>query len=237
MNSINPNSKYGAFELKGIYKKNFFIGIFLAVLLHILIIAVLFLISPGENENNSKTVVVKLIPYNELGPPPSIIERETRTSNIVSEKSVFGNPVAAKKGEPVSEFRMPDESSGTVGEVKVEEPKAEFPKIEEKKVEVPYLVSVDMMPEPYGGTKEIQRLLVYPQTAVKAEIEGKVFVKAFINDQGVVTRAEIVKGIGYGCDEEAIRVVRMTSFRPGKLNGRYVNVQITIPVLFSLNNL
>lgn len=236
MNSINPNSEYGAFELKKNYKKNFVIGISSAAVIHLLIIIAAFIISPKEDEENTITVRMKIIPYNEIGPPPSIIEKETPTKNITAEKPTFGNPVAAKKGEKVSEFEVPNESSSSVsGEVKVEEPKAE-PKKEEKKVEEPYLVSVDMMPEPFGGMKEIQRLLIYPKAARNEQIEGKVFVKAFINSQGSVTRAEIVKGLGYGCDEEAIRIIRMTSFRPGKQNGRYVNVQMTIPILFSLSN-
>jgi periplasmic protein TonB len=236
LNSIKPNSKYGAFELKEIYRKNFIVGISSAAIIHLLIIIVAFIISPKEDEENTITVRMKIIPYNEIGPPPSIIEKETPAKNIVAEKPTFGNPVAAKKGEKVSEFEVPKESSSSVsGEVKVEEPKAE-PKKEEKKVEEPYLVSVDMMPEPFGGMKEIQRLLIYPKAAKNEQIEGKVFVKAFINAQGSVTRTEIVKGLGYGCDEEAIRIIRMTSFRPGKQSGRYVNVQMTISILFSLSN-
>jgi len=236
LNSIDSNSKYGAFELKEIYRKNFFVGISSAVLIHILLIVFSFIITPKEDEEKTATVRMKLIPYNEIGPPPSILEKETPTENVAAQKPTFGNPVAAKKGEEVSEFEVPKGSStAAAGEVKVEAPKTE-PKKEEKKVEEPYLVSVDMMPEPFGGMKEIQRMLIYPKAARNEQIEGKVFVKAFINSQGSVTRAEIVKGLGYGCDEEAIRIIRMTSFRPGKQNGRYVNVQMTIPILFSLSN-
>ncbi len=103
-------------------------------------------------------------------------------------------------------------------------------KIEEE--EPPYFVAVEQMPEPIGGLAEIQKRVVYPNVALQTGIEGKVFVRALINEAGVVTQTEIVKGIGAGCDEAAADAVAKTIFKPGIQRGKPVKVQMTIPIVF-----
>lgn len=110
-------------------------------------------------------------------------------------------------------------------------PPKEETKIEEETV---YFVAVEEMPEPLGGLKSIQEKIVYPEIALRARVEGKVFVKAFVDETGKVTSAEIVKGIGAGCDEAAIDAVLQTKFSPGKQRGRPIKVQVTIPIVFKL---
>lgn len=103
-------------------------------------------------------------------------------------------------------------------------------KIEEE--EPPYFVAVEQMPEPLGGLAEIQKRVVYPNVALQTGIEGKVFVRALINEAGVVTQTEILKGIGAGCDEAAADAVAKTIFKPGIQRGKPVKVQMTIPIVF-----
>lgn len=97
-----------------------------------------------------------------------------------------------------------------------------------------YLSSADVMPEPIGGMKSIQEKIIYPDSAKKNGIEGKVFLTAFINEVGNVVSVKIIKGIGYGCDDAALSAVHQTKFNPAKLNGKPVKVQITIPIVFKL---
>lgn len=97
-----------------------------------------------------------------------------------------------------------------------------------------YFVAVEDMPEPIGGIQAIQDKIVYPEIAKRAGIEGRVFVKAFVNKQGHVTKVEIMKGLGAGCDEAAEKAVRETKFKPGKQRGKPVNVQVVIPIVFKL---
>lgn len=227
--NINPNNIYGAFELKRIYSKNYLIGIASAILIHLLLIITYLVVSPNE-EKSQQTEKLQIITYVELGPPPSIVPDQPQT--VVSAKPTFGILKAAKKGEETSEFEVPKGSS-EVGNVKVEAPKPVEKKPEP--VDETYYVAVDMMPEPFGGTEKMQQNVNYPAEAKKEGIVGKVLVKAFINENGEVTRAEIVKGLGYGCDEEALWVVKSTRFRPGKKNGKPVKVQLTIPVSFRPN--
>jgi len=97
-----------------------------------------------------------------------------------------------------------------------------------------YLLEVDKMPEPIGGTYAIQEKVVYPEIAKRAGIEGKIFVKAFIDEKGDVVAAEIIKGIGSGLNEAAVNAIRQTKFSPAIHRGKPVKVQVVIPILFKL---
>jgi TonB family protein len=90
-----------------------------------------------------------------------------------------------------------------------------------------------------GGVKEmfkyISRNLKYPFQAQQAKVSGKVFVKFVVRKDGSVSDFSVLKGIGFGCDEETIRVIsQMPKWRPGMQNGRPVNVHFTMPVNFIL---
>lgn len=97
-----------------------------------------------------------------------------------------------------------------------------------------FFVAVEEMPEPIGGIKSIQEKIHYPEIAKRAGIEGKVYVLAFINENGDVANAKIIKGIGAGCDEAAINAVKQTKFIPGRQRGKAVKVQVSIPISFKL---
>ncbi|GAB6282359.1 MAG: energy transducer TonB [Ignavibacterium sp.] len=112
------------------------------------------------------------------------------------------------------------------------------PPKEEKKIveeEPQYFVAVEEMPEPIGGIQAIQSKIVYPEIAKRAGVEGKVYVLAFVDESGNVTKVTLTKGIGAGCDEAAMDAVRKTKFKPGKQRGKSVKVQVQIPVVFKLN--
>lgn len=98
-----------------------------------------------------------------------------------------------------------------------------------------FFVAVEQMPMPIGGIQAIAEKIVYPEEAKINGIEGKVFVRAFINEEGIVERAEVIKGIGAGCDEAAIDAVTKTKFKPGMQKGVPVKVQVSIPIVFKLN--
>ena len=99
-----------------------------------------------------------------------------------------------------------------------------------------YFVAVEEMPTPIGGLAGIQKRIKYTQIAIRAGIEGKIYVLAFVNKKGIVTKARIIKGLGAGLDESALKAVKATRFRPGKQRGKPVNVQVSIPIVFALRN-
>lgn len=89
-----------------------------------------------------------------------------------------------------------------------------------------------------GGPKAMKQFvrdhLQYPPEALENQIEGTVFVRYDINHQGKVTDATVIKGIGYGCDEEAIRITRLLSFTVPKTRGLRVIFHKNIQIHFRL---
>jgi len=108
------------------------------------------------------------------------------------------------------------------------------PPVVEKEEDPVFFVAVEQMPEPIGGIAAIQRKIVYPEIARRAGVQGRVFVKAFVDETGRVTKVTLIKGIGAGCDEAAMKAVRETRFKPGKQRGKAVKVQVSIPILFKI---
>ncbi len=106
--------------------------------------------------------------------------------------------------------------------------------VKEEEDEAVFFVAVEEQPEPIGGIEAIQKKIVYPEIAKRAGVQGRVFIKAFVNEVGDVVKAEIIKGIGAGCDEAAVQAVMQTKFKPGKQRGKSVRVQVSIPVVFKL---
>ena len=107
-------------------------------------------------------------------------------------------------------------------------------KEEEEEEEV--FVVVEQMPELIGGITSIQQLITYPEMALNAGIEGRVVVQFIIDVNGNVNDPIVVRGIGGGCDEEAVRAVREAKFIPGKQRGKPVRVRYSLPVTFRLEN-
>lgn len=108
------------------------------------------------------------------------------------------------------------------------------PKIEEEnfKDDPAYYLNVEVMPKPIGGMAAIYKKLFYPSFARENDIQGIVKVRAFIEKNGKVSKTEIIKGLGYGCDKSAEIAVKYTRFTPGLLRGQKVKVQMVISVEF-----
>ncbi|TKC01760.1 energy transducer TonB [Pedobacter cryotolerans] len=101
------------------------------------------------------------------------------------------------------------------------------------------LIEVDVLPEFPGGMiavrKYIANNLQYPDEAQEEEVEGTVRAKFIVEVDGSVTNIQIETKLGYGCDEEVIRVLRkMPKWKPGELNGKPVRTYFRVPVTFKL---
>ena len=102
-------------------------------------------------------------------------------------------------------------------------------------------IIVEKMPKFPGGDagliEYIQNNIKYPQLARDAAISGAVYVGFVVDKKGAVKNAKILRGIGGGCDEEALRVVNaMPDWTPGTQRGKTVSVQYTLPIKFKLTN-
>ena len=99
-----------------------------------------------------------------------------------------------------------------------------------------FFVLVEEMPELIGGLQALQKEVQYPERALRANIEGRVYVQFIVNEKGEVENPRVIRGIGGGCDEEALRVVKMAKFKPGLQRGRPVRVQYNLPVIFMIRS-
>ncbi|MEX0944213.1 MAG: energy transducer TonB [Balneolaceae bacterium] len=110
------------------------------------------------------------------------------------------------------------------------------PPPQEEEPEEDFFVVVEEMPELIGGLGELQRQIKYPEMARRAGIEGRVFIQFIVNERGEVENPIVMRGIGGGADEEALRVVSQAKFTPGMQRGRPVRVQYSLPIYFRLQN-
>ncbi|MEX0769857.1 MAG: energy transducer TonB [Balneolaceae bacterium] len=105
---------------------------------------------------------------------------------------------------------------------------------EETEKEEDFFVIVEQMPELIGGLAGLQSKIQYPEMARRAGIEGRVYLRFIVNEKGEVENPVITRGIGGGCDEEAIRAVKQAKFKPGMQRGKPVRVQYSLPIVFRL---
>ncbi len=99
---------------------------------------------------------------------------------------------------------------------------------------------VEESAEPLSGMDAYYKFLTeniqYPSEAKEANIEGKVYVEFVIEKNGTLSNIRVVKGIGYGCDKEAARVIQLgENWKPGKQRGKIVKQKIILPITFSLS--
>lgn len=100
-------------------------------------------------------------------------------------------------------------------------------------------VEVDEEPQfpngEHGLLEYIAENINYPQAAMDEGIAGRVFVSFIVEPDGSISNAKVVRGIGYGCDEEAIRIIEsLPTLEPGRRRNKEVRVAMTVPVNFKL---
>lgn len=115
----------------------------------------------------------------------------------------------------------------------------QFVEEEEEIEEQQIFLVVENMPEFPGGEagmyKFINKNIDYPRMAKESGISGRVFITFVVERDGSVTDVKVLRGIGGGCDEEAIRVIKMMpKWNPGKQRGKPVRVQYRMPIKFTL---
>ncbi len=110
------------------------------------------------------------------------------------------------------------------------------PKQAEEEIEDEVFVVVEQPPVLVGGIAAVQKRIVYPELALKVGIEGRVVVQFVVNKEGKVVNPVVMRGIGGGCDEEAIRAVKLAEFQPGMQRGRPVAVRYSLPITFKIYN-
>lgn len=99
-------------------------------------------------------------------------------------------------------------------------------------------LSWQRLPDLIGGIERLQKRLEYPEEAIKNNIDGKVYINIIIDSLGKPLCPQVFgKYLGYGCEEEAIRLVMESKFTPALSKKRYRTLEIIVPVVFALKKI
>ena len=156
-------------------------------------------------------------------PPPRPPVPVEVPNDIIIEGEELNLDAAYDIGESVAELPLPPPLPP------LPEPEEDV-EVEEEEI----FIVVEEMPELIGGIGVLQNEIQYPEMARQAGVNGRVFVQFVVDEQGNVTEPVVLRGIGGGCDEEALRVIKAAKFKPGRQRGKPVRVRMVFPVHFEL---
>jgi protein TonB len=242
------NKEYGAYELRKRYNKHMNTAFIIAISVFVISVSIpaimdfLDTLAPTEADTNVELTLVDAPPLDKDVPPPP---PPPDPPPPVQETIKFTPPVVTE--EPIDEKDIPppqDEIKVQVGtETKEGTGDIELPTEGEGKeeVEAPQQIFtiVEQMPEFPGGEEKLFEYLgkniKYPSMARENGITGTVYVTFVVEGNGEISDVKKLRGIGGGCDEEAMRVVKaMPAWKAGKQNGKSVRVQYNLPIKFTL---
>ncbi|MBC8314906.1 MAG: TonB family protein [Bacteroidetes bacterium] len=241
----NRNKTYGAYMLRKKYKKYMITSMIVAILVMAGIVAypiITAVVTQGRIIKEELSVGAEMldIPQEEAPPPPP----PPPPPEALQEKVKFTAPVVVEDTAVDTDFGKQDllaEKTNT--EVPSEEPEfdlvEEKPQVIEQPKEAEIFTVVEENPTFPGGETKLYKYLgesiKYPEEAKELGIQGRVFVNFVIETDGAVSNVKVLRGIGGGCDEEAIRVIQsMPRWTPGKQRGIPVRVSYNLPIKFTL---
>lgn len=232
-------AQYGAVELKKVYQKYWLIGLGIAIAVHFALLGSYFLVGL-LSEEEPPMVTVRIMKYSDLGPPPSITSANTPPPIAVSApaaKPTVGAPVPVPDAEVSAEQTMATQSemsqqvapivegAGSEGgpveieqDIRIDEdaPPADFVPVEKEPVPV----------------KKVEPK--YPELAQRAGLEGKVWVKIWVDKEGRAKQVVILKSDAEIFNEPAVEAAKQWVFTPAYMNNGPVAVWVSIPFRFKL---
>ena len=237
------NQEYGAYVLRKKYRKYVTVSMLIALVLLIGGVAypvIASYISKNKIIKEEKSVETEILnaPKEDLPPPPppppppeAMAEKVKFTVPKVVEDTIETGLATQDDLSTKGNTEAPPEEEIKVEEVKEQVIQQEAPK--------EIFTVVEEQPGYPGGDeariKYLQENIKYPEEAKELGVQGKVFVTFVVEVDGSITDVRVLRGIGAGCDEEAIRVVKsMPRWVPGKQRGQPVRVQFNLPIKFTL---
>lgn len=249
----NRNKVYGAYYLRKRYNRT--INIAFAIALGIFVLGVSipaimnFINQVAETVEMEQNVELTLVdpppldkdepppPPPPPDPPPPVQETIKFTPPVVTEDPIEEEDIPPPQEElkETNVGKVTQEGSADIIDLPVEGNGNAL--IEETSNEI--FTWVEQQPVFPGGEEKLFEYLgkniKYPPMARESGISGTVYVTFVVEGNGQITDVKKLRGIGGGCDEEAIRVVKnMPPWTPGKMNGRPVRVQFNLPIKFTL---
>lgn len=235
----NRNKQYGSYALRALIRRHTFISL-LSIITIVAIIIALFRFH--FNFFNKQEEVILTPVEITLSEPPPILESLPPAVPPSAEKMATDqlHEMEVKRDDQVAEKKDDTEKKDEVDSLShgTDLHGSDHPSQETGNGSTVYL-SVEEMPVYPGGkiglTKYLKDNLEYPKEAKENGIQGTVFVIFVVNEDGSVSDVKLKKGIGGGCDQEAIRVVKeMRKWKPGKQGGAPVKVYQQLPIVFKL---
>ena len=208
-----------------------------------LIMSLIFVISAFEWKfyDNLQTIDLGELNYaeEELLVIPNIVEPPTPPPTMIHDP-IIKEVENGEEADPIKDMVINNDKNKSKVEI-TNFPPAPKPVVTEEpdKTDDPFLI-VESMPEPEDGLEKFYKFLgkkmKYPKQARRIGREGRVFVQFVVDIDGSLTELKVIKGIGAGCDEEALRVLKLApKWKPGKQRGRPVKVRMSIPITFRFN--
>lgn len=231
-------------ELRYFYQRYFSLGLIYSVSIHALLIGIYFLVIELTKEDD-KVFTVRILKYSDLGPPPSLANENTAQPVAVAPAAALPSvaipiPVPDEQAPPEQTIATQTEmanvnpvgtGTGTGDSISVSGGPVEIPKeIQEEDPDPGAYVPVEKDPEAVQMKQP-----TYPELAIRAGLEGTVYVKVLVNKSGRVEKAIMVKNDGMNVfDEPALAAAKQWVFTPAIMNGHPVKVWVVVPLKFRL---
>ncbi|GGF16170.1 energy transducer TonB [Hymenobacter cavernae] len=253
------NKAYGAFVLRRLYNRHLATAITIASVLCFLLVAIPMLVQqlwpaelaarpPKEDPINLTHIVLPPKPVQptvrseSVHPPMVRVLSQPTAPKVVANDKVKPEPKNIEVAPPVvppGAIAGPEDLPGDIDATATGPASTAGNGADTKEGTAPAapFVYAEVMPEFTGGTEALrrymQRNLHYPSAALANSVAGQVFVSFVVNTDGSISNVEVLKGLGFGTDEEAARVVRnMPAWKPGRQNSHAVAVRYTLPITF-----
>jgi len=233
-------TQYGRNELKKAFQRNFTTGLIISAALHLSVIGSYYGIRYMASEDEIPTVAVRVLKYSDLGPPPSIASAPPPPSVgvLASAKPSVGAPVPVPDAEvnPEQTIATQQELSST--------PSPALEQFGDEDVQISQDIFIDGdepgMDEfvPVEKPPQIVRRVMpkYPEMAMRAGLEGKVWVKILVDKEGKPRKAVVIKSTTEIFNEPACEAAMQFLFTPAVMNNGPVKVWVSIPFTFILKD-
>jgi len=229
---------YGGIDLKRLYRRYWMTGFSIATGIHIAVIGIYYLVGLLQAEE-PPVVMVRIMKYSDLGPPPSISAANTPPPISVSApaaKPSVGAPVPVPDAEV-----SPEQTIMTQQEMSQQQaPVFDQDGFGGEGFEIEQDIQIDEGPPPdfvpVEKTPEVVKAVEpkYPELAMRAGLEGRVWVKIWVDKEGKPRQAVVLKSDAEIFNEPAVSAAMQFVFTPAYMNNGPVSVWVSIPFKFKL---
>ena len=180
----------------------------------------------GVTRNSDNMEEVMDVPPTDQPPPPPPQVQQPQVVEVPDEEKIE-DEIEVNMDVEVTEDTKVEQIEIKTEKEPEEDPNVIFTIVEENAI-------------PIGGMsafyKFVAEKIKYPSQAKRMGVEGRVFCKFTVNRDGTLQDVKVVRGIGAGCDEEAVRIIQSApAWKPGKQRGRPVRSSFNLAIQFKLN--